>query len=236
MMVSSGVRCLARTPYLLLAGLLLSGIAPASAQTAIIDYNFDTTGAAHGYSGGDATGTHGVVSGIGVGGSNGAELNLTFGNDTNNFAGGGVQVFTTANANLTETDLSKILVSFDARASAPSGLVELYVQTWTGAFGGYDGIRITSFAVTDTYQTYSFLLSDIPGDALDPTHETMQVSWQIGTWNGWAHPGQHILDIDNVLVTTIRGQAAVPEPGAVAVLIGAAIPGAILARRRRTTL
>ena len=182
------------------------------------------------YATGNATAAKSIQAGAGVSGSEALVLDSTFG--TGN-AIAGVQLATTSNPNLTISDPNLVTITFDIRASTTArvlGNIYLYVQTWSGVYSGQtDGTWGVRFNPTPGFSTESFnlgALQHVSGTVI-PTHQTLQLSWQLDSFSGWAQ-GQHTLAIDNIRVT------AVPEPDAVALLVGAGLSGAgFLFRRRR---
>lgn len=177
----------------------------AAAQSPINIYSQDWEGAnapLFGYAYNGATATQINQAGSGVGGSRGAVLDAFLNGP---FAGAGIQTGTVANLNTTVSNLNRVKVSFDARVtSASSGAVEFYAQSFQGVYGPLDGTRITSFTPTASFQNYQFNLGAMTllgsGDVV-PTSQTVQLSWQAATYDGWAQNSHLTLDIDNIAVT-----------------------------------
>ena len=209
--------------------LALASAAQAQSPITILDVNFESpVSNMFSYPVGDATRSQAIVSGEGVGGSSAGVLTANFFAGPNGYAGAGIQISTTSNPNTTVTDPNDIWFSFDARSTTPNpGAADFYVQTWPGFYGHpMDGTVFGLFQPTSVYQTFTFSLASLTGGTVNPTHQTMQLNWQLATWHG-TPLGTNNLEIDNIRVT------AVPEPGLMGLLTATGIAGMGCLRRRR---
>lgn len=209
--------------------MLLCGASAVHAQSSLFSEDWENpTHVPYGYATG-ASATQENLVGAGTGGSRGAVLSVTLPAGTAG-ALGGLQTSTVTNPSTVPFPPSQIIISFDARltsADVPTP-VYFFIQTWTGSFGSYDGFRGIYFTPTSTYQHFSSSLADmaVSGSDVNIAHSTIQVTWQISSFDGWG-AGTHTIEIDNLDIF-----ATAPEPGTLALLGMAAFPMIGLVRRR----
>lgn len=203
----------------LFAVALVAGMVVTSqAQVTIFSENFDPLSPAgnvqYGYQFGDAT-SHsvGVVSGVGVGGTAGLQIQMVAASGgTNGYAGvaGQYQNQTlSANTSLNPADYT---LSFDAKTSG--GSLKVQIQTWDGQhFGGsYDGTLSTGpdLTLSGSFQHYSINLGTLTGTltGLGVAGGTYQLNLQLD--GGGPTPYTDTLVLDNLQLTMV------PEPPALA--------------------
>jgi hypothetical protein len=224
-----------RTPKqnLLAIAVVLAGTATVSqAQITIISDNLDShSGATAGYSFGDATNfSHTYVSGVGVGGSVGAQVLSDFSPPGVGYGGVAFQYQNGNVSGNTSPNLSDYTLSFDALVNKANGGFELVVQAWSGQyFSGTLSQGSTAsdirLATPNVFQHYDINLGTL-SSGLVPTGATLQIAWQMDEFT-YGGPGTgNELVIDNVQLTM-----AVPEPSSMA--LGALGLAAFALRLRR---
>jgi hypothetical protein len=186
-------------------------IQPAAAQPAITIFtnSFNSlSGPTVGYSYGDvANASYAYVSGVGVGGSVGAEISGDF---TAPGMGYGGIAFQYQNKNVTkntDTNLSDYILTFDALANRDSGGFQIMLQTWSGAnFSGTGPLTSSSISDVILGPANVFVHCSINlGTKLSAGASATAKSWQIAFVMDEAYfggPGVgNQLTIDNVVVT-----------------------------------
>ena len=215
--------------------LVLVGVATVSqAQVTLINDNLDSySGPTPGYFFGDATNfSHTYVSGLGVGGSVGAQVLSDF---TPPGVGYGGVAFQYQNGNVsgnTSANLSDYTLSFDALVNKANGGFALIVQAWAGQYfsGTFSQSQTGSdiqLATPNVFQHFAINLGTLnPG--LVPTGSTLQIAWQMDEYTyGGAGTGDELV-IDNVQLTM-----AVPEPSTFALSALGVVAFVLRLRRNR---
>jgi hypothetical protein len=216
---------------LAVAALLAAMAAASHAQVTILSDNLDSrSGVTPGYSFGDATNfSHTYVSGVGVGGSVGAQVLSDFNPPGVGFGGVAYQYQSGNTTGNTSANLADYTLSFDALVNKANGGFAFIVQAWAGTF--FSGAMSSSQTASDirlvtpnVFQHYDINLGTLNGN-LVPTGATLQIAWQMDEFTfGGPGTGDQMV-IDNIRLTMV------PEPSTLA--LGALGLGVFVLIRRR---
>ena len=186
-------------------------IQPAAAQPAITIFtnSFNSlSGPTVGYSYGDvANASFAYVSGVGAGGSVGAEISGDFTAPGLGYGGIAFQYQNTSVTKNTDTNLSDYILTFDAKANRDSGGFQIMLQTWSAPNFSGTG-PLTSSSISDVILGASdvFVHCSINlGTQLSAGASATAKSWQIAfvmdeAYFGGPGVGNQLV-IDNVAVT-----------------------------------